>query len=88
MREHLNAVKEWAGERLRSGAEAPWTCYRLMQLLDALEHLEDGPLSDAKLEHLLQSSEHQENGRPQGACIVPLDSVRRHLDTEPAPTPT
>lgn len=35
-------ARQWAKARLASGHEPPWSYYRLMQLLDAMDALEAG----------------------------------------------
>ena len=38
----LDIVRAWAKERLRSGSEPPWTYYRFMQLVEAVDELTAG----------------------------------------------
>ena len=37
MQPDLDRIAEWARQRIRSGVETPWTYYKLMQLVDAVE---------------------------------------------------
>lgn len=87
MEAKLAAVQEWATERLRSGAEPPWTYYRLMQLLDALEGLRD-PDADLTRDRSLLSECSSENDLRPEAEIFSLETLRRHRDPPQKPTPT
>ncbi len=88
MEDQLSEIQEWAQERLRTGAEPPWNHYRLMQLVDAIEHLDAGPISASTMDHLLQSESRSETECPRADDVVQLDSVRRHRDAEPQPPQT
>lgn len=77
MQSELERVSEWARERIRAGQEPPWTYYKLMQLVDAIESLSD-EAAKQRMESSLQSPERsQDDVRPQAAGIVSLDTFRR-----------
>lgn len=75
----LSDVQQWAAERLRSGTETPWTYYRLMQLLDALDGLRH-PDADLTKGHSLESRQHPESDRQPAAVIFSIDELRRRRD--------
>lgn len=87
MEKTLADVQAWATERLRSGAEPPWSYYRLMQLVDALVGLRD-PDGDLTKDHSLQSEPHSGSDPRPAAPIVRLDDARRHraIPQEQPPT--
>ena len=83
----LADVQHWATERLRSGAEPPWTYYRLMQLLDAIDGLRDPDLDITK-GHSLQSEPHSGSDPRPEAAIYSLDELRHRRECSPEPQPT
>lgn len=76
MNETLDQVGEWARDRIRAGQEPPWTYYKLMQLLDALEGLREGNPITSQMENSLRSQELPDGARQSGAEIVSLDKLR------------
>ena len=40
--EHIQAVLDWANEKLRDGNEPPWSWYQFMKLREALEVINSG----------------------------------------------
>ena len=82
MRDQLEEIQEWAQERLRSGTEPPWNYYRLMQLIDAIEHLDAGPIDAFTMDRLQQSEPPAGNDHQLEDDVVQLDSVRRHREPE------
>lgn len=77
MHTELERVSEWARERIRAGQEPPWTYYKLMQLVDAIESLRDEETTQ-RMESLLQSPERSLGDvRPQEAGVVSLNTFRR-----------
>ena len=88
MHDQLEHIKEWAHERLRLRPEPPWNYYRLMQLIDAIEHLDAGPISAADMDRLQESAPPAGNDPPQEGDVVQLESVRRHREPdEPEQSP-
>ena len=69
----IERLTQWATHRLSEGVELPWVQYRLMQLLDALSHLEEGPLS---VSHWLDLPSPLAPDHADGATIVQLDDAR------------
>jgi len=86
--EHLAASIDWAEERLRSGAEPPWTYYRLMQLKEAALELMAGLQSVSPTDHSQRSEAPEDDARPHGANIDRIDVARRRRDTEKPLLPT
>ena len=84
MTNELERVAEWARDRIRSGLEPPWTYYKLMQLVDAIEGLrEDGPTKQ-RMENSLRSHEQSRADAPQSpGQVVELDAFRRPLALAP-----
>lgn len=61
----MNTVREWAKERLSTGEEPPWSYYRLMQVVDAIDNIQaslaatktaDSPQSDGPPDEPRQTS--------------------------------
>lgn len=77
MQDTLDRVSDWARERIQAGQEPPWTYYKLMQLIDALEGLRADSAITPQMESLLRSPERSDSVRPQEAQIVDLDMLRR-----------
>lgn len=84
----LGIAKEWAKERLRSGAEPPWTYYRLMQLIDAVDALTAGEAVVSPTGCLQQSARPQDDSLPQGGKIYRLDTARSRRNEPPIQLPT
>ena len=79
MKAELERISEWARDRIRAGQEPPWTYYKLMQLVDAIEGLrEDDPLTQ-RMADSLESREPQDDVRRSSAAVVSLDTFRRPL---------
>lgn len=83
MQSELERVSEWARDRIRAGQEPPWTYYKLMQLVDAIESLRD-PDATQRMENSLQSPERQDDAHQPAAGVVSLDTFRRPLGSPPA----
>lgn len=81
-------TKEWAQERLRAGTEPPWSYYRLMQLIEAIDSLAASSDSVSPTGRLLQSGTQQDGSIPQGASIYQLDTSRSHRAEPPVQLPT
>jgi len=83
VKNQLIEIQDWAQERLRSGTEPPWNYYRLMQLIDAIENLDTGPIAAFTMDRLQQSESHTGTDHQPEGDVVRLDNVRRHRDAEP-----
>ncbi len=81
-------LKDWAQERLREGAEPPWSYYRMMQLIDAVDALSSGAEAVSPTAHSLESESLPGEIHPQGANIYRLDTSRRHPAEPPVRLPT
>lgn len=79
MKPELERVSEWARERIRAGQEPPWTYYKLMQLVDAIEGLREGDPATQRMDDSLQSPERQDDAHRESAGVVSLDTFRRPL---------
>lgn len=77
MQDTLERVGDWARDRIRAGQEPPWTYYKLMQLLDALEGLRADSTATQQMESSLRFPERSDSARRQEAQIVDLDMLRR-----------
>jgi hypothetical protein len=87
-RQGLERSREWAKERLRSGTEPPWSYYRLMQLVDAVDSLLAGQSVVSPMDHLQQSEPTEGVAPPQEGNIYRLDAVQRHRAETPIQMPT
>lgn len=87
-RRELGTVKDWAKERLRTGAEPPWTYYRLMQLIEAVDLLSAGDDAVSPTENLPQLELQQDEIPPQEGNICRLDTARSRRDQQSVPLPT
>ena len=87
-RRALQEVREWAKGRLRAGAEPPWSYYRLMQLIEAVDVLESGEEAVSPTDCSQQSEPHSETPLPQGENIYRLDTARPHRAGPPIRLPT
>lgn len=86
--QHLASAIDWAEKRLRTGAEPPWSYYRLMQLKEAATELLAGLESTSPMESSPKAEEHPETDPPHEGHIVRLDTARRHRDKEHPVLPT
>ena len=84
--ESLDECKKWAWSRIHNGSEPPWSWYRLMQLIDAINAIirsenatvihgervtkEDSPESDP----------HQEPSCPRRAQVYRIETAQRRSD--------
>lgn len=84
----LDIVRAWAKERLRSGSEPPWTYYRLMQLVEAVDELTAG--SRAVSPTVCSQQEEPPPGDPplQAGNIYRLDTAQPHRVEEQVQMPT
>lgn len=80
MEQTLEEVADWARGRVQGGQEPPWTYYKLMQLIDAVEGLKGVPPGRLSTESSPQSPALPDSApRPTGH-VVELNSVRRLPD--------
>lgn len=84
----LTRAIDWANDRLRSGAEPPWSYYRLMQLKEAATELLAGMRATQPMEGSQGSPPHSASETPPSASVLQLDTARRHRPGEPVRMPT
>lgn len=84
----LKVARLWAKERLRAGAEPPWTYYRLMQLIEAIDALESGAQAVTTTDHSPQSDERSGKHPRQEGKIYRLDDARSRPTDETVQMPT
>jgi hypothetical protein len=84
----LKRAIDWANERLRSGAEPPWSYYRLMQLKEAAAELLEGMRSTQPMEGSQESLPHSASEIQPSASVLQLDTARRHQPGSPVRLPT
>lgn len=84
----LRVARQWAKERLRAGAESPWTYYRLMQLIEAIDALEAGDQVVTTTDHSPQLVEHSGERPQQEGNIYQIDSARSRPTDEAVQMPT
>jgi len=85
METELERVGDWARERIKAGQEPPWTYYKLMQLVDAIEGL-SGRFT-LPTEDLQRSPDSSESDPQPQAKVVSLDSIRPRPMQTPAESP-
>lgn len=78
----LREVRQLAAEKLATGQEPPWAWYQYMKLREAVDAILAGR-AVIRQSGSPQSPEHPETLLPPGGNIVPLDTVRRRLESEP-----
>lgn len=72
----MNTVREWAKERLQNGMEPPWSYYRLMQVVDAIDNIQAGLAVTTVVDGLQQEDgdvhrlETAEARGPEGTRVV------------------
>ena len=69
----LTRAVDWANERLRSGAEPPWSYYRLMQLREAATELLEGMRAMQPMEGSQESPSHSASETPPSASVLRLE---------------
>ena len=84
----LDTAKAWAQERLRSGAEPPWTYYRLMQLVEAVESLTAGARAVTPTGCSQQEQRPRDDIPPQGENIYRLDIAQSRRAEQQVQMPT
>lgn len=76
----LDRVADWARDRIRAGQEPPWSYYKLLQLIDAVEGLKAETPARLQTEDLPEPLGTPDGARQLTAQVVSLDSIRRHQD--------
>lgn len=76
MDETLERVGDWARERIRAGQEPPWSYYKLMQLLDALEGLRGDNELTLRMASSLKSPELRDDDPQPTGQVLSLDALR------------
>ena len=88
----LQAVRARGHERIRARGNAPWTHYRLMQLIEATDELIEGTKVDGTTERFMdrsqKSDEHSDADRLQLENVYPTNIVRLHRDKSRIRMPT
>ena len=80
-------ARAWAKERLRK-PEPPWSFYRFMQIIDAVDAIEKGMESTVTTARELEPTEHSSDGVPQrGAKVFQLETSPRPSDKIEVPLP-
>jgi hypothetical protein len=86
-RSDLERVRDWAIEKLATGAEPPWSWYRLMQLREATEAILEGMAVTQPMEDLPRSESRSGGGPRLVASGDPQEIARRHPSVRPIPLP-
>lgn len=80
----LDRVAEWARDRIHAGQEPPWSYYKLMQLIDAVEGLKNDCPLILRTEDLPRAADTPESGPQLSGQVVALDSIRPRPPQTPA----
>lgn len=83
----FRAAREWAKERLSAGEEPPWSYYRLMQLIDAIDSINEGLAATKTKANLLRSDRPEDSVSQQEGNIYQLDNAQPHSDEISVPLP-
>ena len=87
MRQELERVREWAIEKLTTGAEPPWSWYQHMKLREAIESILAGMDATQPMANSPGSA------RRQGTCLRLVgeadrpDTAQPHQENETLPLP-
>lgn len=77
-REELEKVREWADERLATGAEPPWAWYQYMKLRETLDAILAGMAVTRPKESSPQSEQRSETHLRLVAEATSRDSAQPH----------
>lgn len=83
----LEKVRDWAIEKLATGAEPPWSWYRLMQLREATEAILEGMAITQPMEDSPRSDPPSGGGPRLVASGDRQETARRHPSVRPVPLP-
>jgi hypothetical protein len=78
IQDQLNAVKEWAKEKIAQGKEPPWATVQYNKLINVVTDILAAQAVTISLEDSLLLESRREPAPPQGANIRHIDSARRH----------
>jgi hypothetical protein len=87
MRQELERVREWAIEKLTTGAEPPWSWYQHMKLREAIEAILSGMDATQPKANSPGSDSHRGTSLRLVGGVDSQDSVQSHQDSESIPLP-
>ena len=87
MRQELERVREWAIEKLTTGAEPPWSWYQHMKLREAIESILAGMDATQPTANLQGSVRRSGTSLRLVGAADPQDNAQRHQEIEPIPLP-
>lgn len=83
----MNTVRDWAKERLQSGMEPPWSFYRLMQAVDAIDNLQAMMAATQPPAGSPGSEPYRDAPDQSSAAVHQLNTAPRHPEGVPVPLP-
>lgn len=86
MDKEIEAVREWAKNKIASGAEPPWAWYQYMKLLEALDAILAGQ-SCVTTANSQQSDQHPGTRLRLVESTSPPDSAQHHPESQPVQMP-
>jgi hypothetical protein len=87
-RDELERVRNWADDKLATGAEPPWAWYQYMKLRETLDAILGGMSAVTPLPaNSPESGPRQDSGLRLVVCNSQPGSVRRHQSDEPVLLP-
>lgn len=87
MRADLERVREWAIEKLTTGAEPPWSWYQHMKLREALDAILAGMDATQPTGDLQESAIRWGGGLRLVGAIDPQENAPRRSSQQPIPLP-
>lgn len=85
-RKELQRLRDWADEKINTGAEPPWAWYQYMKLRETLDALLAG-MRVVRTVDSLQSEGRSETGLRLVASNSPQDIAQHHRGTPPVQLP-
>jgi hypothetical protein len=83
----LERVRDWAIQKLATGAEPPWSWYQLMKLREATEAILAGMAVTQPMAESRESALRQGGGLRLAASGDPLETARHHPAERRVPLP-
>ena len=88
MKENLEAVRQWAQEKIQTGQEPPWAWYQLMKLTEACDAVLAGMAAVSSTESSQQSDERSGTRLRLVDATYPQDTAQPHPAGLPVQLPT
>ncbi len=83
----LERVRDWAMEKIATGAEPPWSWYQLMKLREAIEAILAGMVVTQPMANSPESASRSGTGLRLVGAVDRQDNAQRHPDQSPIQLP-